>query len=84
MHFPSHLREAFCEWADGGCQPDAWVEVHYERELWPSERLLGRMVHCSDVLPGCVCDVLDVPQGTSYAAAAQRLLRERRAKVAAR
>lgn len=53
MHYPGHLREAFCEWLDEGCPPLAKVEVRYVPETWPAERLLRRMLNCSDIVSGC-------------------------------
>jgi hypothetical protein len=50
-HYPSHLREAFCEWLDADC-PAARVEVNYEPQIWPADRFLRRMLNCSDVMPG--------------------------------
>jgi hypothetical protein len=52
MHYPGHLREAFCDWLDEGCRPLAAVEVNYEQETWTAERLLGRMLACRDIMPG--------------------------------
>lgn len=52
MHYPGHLREAFCGWLDDGCPPLARVEVNYEPQTWAAERLLRRMLNCSDVMPG--------------------------------
>ena len=54
MHYPGHLREAFVEWLDEGCRPLARVEVRYEPQTWEAERLLRRMLNCSDVMPGDV------------------------------
>jgi len=52
MHYPGHLREAFLDWLDEDCPPAARVEVGYRPQTWPSERLLRRMVNCSDVMHG--------------------------------
>jgi hypothetical protein len=51
MHYPGHLREAFCDWLDEGCPPLATVEVHYVPQQWRAEKLLRRMLNCSDVMP---------------------------------
>jgi hypothetical protein len=52
MHYGTHLREAFCEWLDQGCPPLASVEVDYQPRTWTSDRLLRRMLNCTDVMPG--------------------------------
>jgi hypothetical protein len=52
MHYGTHLRDAFCVWLDEGCPPLAAVEVNHRPEVWPAERLLRRMLNCSDVMPG--------------------------------
>jgi hypothetical protein len=52
MHYPGHMREAFCDWLADGCPPLASVEVNYELQTWTAERLLRRMLKCSDVMPG--------------------------------
>jgi hypothetical protein len=60
MHYPGHLREAFYGWLDEGCPPVATVEVNYEPQTWLAERLLKRMLACSDVMPGYLYrDVVD-------------------------
>jgi hypothetical protein len=51
-HYPGHLREAFCDWLEEGCPPLARVEVNYRPQTWPAERLLRRMLNCSDIVPG--------------------------------
>jgi hypothetical protein len=52
MHYGSHLREAFYEWLDEGCPPLARVEVNYKDEFWSADRLLRKMLACSDIMPG--------------------------------
>jgi hypothetical protein len=51
-HYGTHLREAFCDWLDEGCPPLARVEVNYEPQTWEADRLLRRMLNCSDIMPG--------------------------------
>jgi len=79
MHFGNHMRRAFGDWVDEGMPPLASVEQNYEPVVRPAEKLLGRMCHCSDVIPGTLCDELDLERGSTYARAAQRLLSERKA-----
>ena len=60
--------------------PEAEVDAFYPR-TWEAERLLRRMWHCSDTMPPDLCSALDVPQGSSYAQAAQGLLAERKSQA---
>jgi hypothetical protein len=53
------------------------VEVNYEPRPWPARRLLCRMGGCTDIMPAELCEELELWPGTTYGAAAQRLLRER-------
>jgi hypothetical protein len=78
-HYPNRLRNSFCEWVEVDMPEVAAVEQRdASDDCWPARKLLGAMVHCSDILPGDVCDDLDIPRGSSYAIAAQMLLRERK------
>jgi hypothetical protein len=71
MHYPGHIRDAFITWVEAE-QPSSFV---YEDERrWTARKLLGKLWHCSDVMPGYVCSDLDMAQGSSYAAAAQQLI----------
>jgi hypothetical protein len=81
MHYGTHMREAFSTWVERGMQPLAEVEVRYEAEWWPSERLLGAMVHCTDIMPSELCAEVELERGSSYARAAQHLLAEQRARA---
>lgn len=46
----------------------------YEPQEVPPRRLLGLLWHCTDIMPSILCTQLDVPAGTTYAAAAQALM----------
>lgn len=39
--------------------------------LNPRRWVLGRLWHCTDIMPGDLCDDLDLPRGSSYACGAQ-------------
>jgi len=78
MHYGGHLRQAFYVWAEEGMPPLAAAEERYEPVIWPAEKLLGLMTHCTDVMPGELCELLDIERGSTYARAAQRLLAERK------
>jgi hypothetical protein len=78
MHFGEHLRVSFRQWVYDGMPPEAACEERYEPVMWPAEKLLGLMTHCTDTMPGDICHELDVELGSSYARAAQRLLSERK------
>ncbi len=56
MHYGTHMRQAFCDWLDEECPPLASVEVDHVYMTWPAERLLRRMLNCSDVMPGAYYD----------------------------
>ena len=88
MHCGGHLRDAFCQWLDDGMPPDIEMDVcfggfnnpaaRWESQTWPSEKLLGRLCHCTDIMPGDVCAQLELEPGSTYARAAQRLIRQRK------
>ena len=78
MHYGTHMRQAFCDWIDEGMPPLAGCEENYTPITWTAEKLLGRMSHCTDIMPGSLCDELDLERGSTYARAAQRLLAERK------
>jgi hypothetical protein len=52
---PGHLRHAFEAWVEAGAPDTAAVEVNYEEEQWPAERLLGKLWHCTDIMPRTLC-----------------------------
>lgn len=84
-HFPGHLRDAFIDWVQSDGMPEvARVEVDYEDAAWPARKLLGVFCHCTDAMPSELCRDLDIEPGSTYARAAQRLLRERRWPLVAR
>lgn len=82
MHAPGHLREAFILWVEDGCNaPEIHEDQHgdpifYDGEPRTTRWLLGQLWNCSDTIPGVVCSVLGVPQGTSYAQAVRGLMPE--------
>lgn len=74
-HTSTSDREALQDWLD-----DVTTEDNEEINA-----LLGRLGHSTDILPLGYCQQLDLPQGSSYAAAAQKIAAERKeasAKVA--
>ena len=77
MHYPNHMRTAFCEWIESGQPDDAQVEVNAEPTLMSSRTLLRHMVGCTDTMPRAVSNDLDMPAGESYGSAAAKLLRDR-------
>lgn len=66
MHVGSEVREAFLEWLDEAGDDQA-------RLATVPKDLRSRLWHCTDTLPGCYCDQLEVPRGSSYAAAVRLL-----------
>ena len=73
MHYPNHIRQAFENWLDAGMPDVAILEVSYEPTEIPARQLLGKLWHCSDIMPSQLCGQLELPPGTTYAAAAQAL-----------
>ena len=73
MHYPGHIRQAFEDWVYEGMPDVAIFEVAYEPTELPARQLLGKLWHCSDIMPSILCGELDMPQGSTYAAAAQAL-----------
>jgi hypothetical protein len=72
MHAPGHLREAFLEIAETG-------EV--DSSLWwgrppadPEAYVLGRLWHCTDIMPVCDCYAFGLQQGSTYAQAVQGIV----------
>ena len=64
-HAPGHLADRF-------------RELIYDRPAWASaefHRLTGRLWNCTDILPGDVCDEIDLPRGATYAQAVRGLRR---------
>jgi hypothetical protein len=72
-HAPGHLREAFIE---SLYNDDPMVEVDdIQRSI---EWLCGQLWNCSDIMPGEDCDAIELPQGSTYAKAARKILWERK------
>jgi len=61
-------REALQDWLDD-------VETEDNENI---DALLGRLWHSTEILPLGYCQQLDLPQGSSYAAAAQKIAAERK------
>lgn len=67
-HTSTSDREALQDWLDD-------VETEENADI---DALLGRLWHSTDILPLGYCQQLDLPQGSSYAAAAQKIAAERK------
>ncbi len=65
-HAPGHLREAFIEWAEAGCDPRGIVMDAEDR---PVRWIVGQLWNCTDVMPHYVCDTLGLRHGSTYAMA---------------
>ena len=80
-HAPGYLRSIFEDAVTEGW-PDSLAELGdadeipgstaTERSRW----LLGRLWNCSDVMPGALCDDLDLIRGSTYAVGARLLAAE--------
>jgi hypothetical protein len=86
MHYPGHLRDAFCQALDAHLfQDDTDVEEdlfwsgpmqHRWAAMDTDERLMwvsGKLWHCTDIMPGELCEVLDMEAGSTYAQACRRI-----------
>lgn len=62
MHLPGPPRDEFLHLLDGNPVDSPTARV-----------IVGRLWTCTDVLPRDYCDTLDLPQGSTYAAAAHAL-----------
>ena len=67
-HTSTSDREALQDWLD-----DVATEENDD-----IDSLLGRLWHSTDILPAGYCHQLDLPQGSTYAAAAQKIAAERK------
>lgn len=69
-HHPGHVREAF----------EALFDGRDRQQLPLSDTEVRRAVTavwtCTDIMPRCLCEDLDMRPGSTYAQAAQGLLRE--------
>jgi len=69
-HTPGHLREAFIDFVEEG-------EINTDSFDDPSQAELsyvtGQLWNCTDVMPGDVCDYLDLPHGSTFARGAREL-----------
>lgn len=66
---PNEIKSAFQTWVDE--HTDETVMIYGEQQS--VEWLTGQLWHCTDVLPGATCDVLNLPPGSTYAEAARRV-----------
>ena len=87
MHYPGHLRDAFHQalWAylfqdETELDQDRvfwnesthirWVTMNIEERLmW----IAGKLWHCTDIMPGETCELLDMQPGSTYAQACRRI-----------
>jgi hypothetical protein len=73
-HAPGHLRGAFVDWLEEGMSHEVAAEgpehFFYDGHPRSARWLLGQLWRCSDVT-GALCDELDLPRGSTYAAAVQ-------------
>lgn len=61
-HAPGHLRDELVEIIEtGGRSPERM------------QRITGLLWNCTDCLPGDNCEELDIPRGSTYAAAARKI-----------
>ncbi|HVF12456.1 MAG TPA: hypothetical protein VNA87_05150 [Actinomycetota bacterium] len=80
---PKYVMQAFESWVEGwGWETERAffpykeivIDVGPDNEDWPLTKLLGKLWRCSDHLPKDMCERLDLPEGSSYARAAQAIM----------
>jgi len=69
----------FCELVEDGATSQEFFDqdkqarfeaMSTDEQLW---WLAGQLWHCTDCLPGHVCEELELPQGSTYAQAARHI-----------
>src|SRR6266852_3241817 len=50
MHYPSHLRDRFCQWVEEGMPETATVEIDYEVKDEPARDFAFRFLGCTDLM----------------------------------
>jgi hypothetical protein len=79
MHAPGHIRKAFLELVagqevegeflfDNEAAREQWDRMENEGQL---QALAGWLWYCTDIMPRRGCDELNLPEGSTYAEAAQ-------------
>jgi hypothetical protein len=81
---PAWLKQAFQHWVEswGWASGEHTIypyseivfDVGRERENWPVPRVLGKLWHCTDKMPGHLCERVNLPSGSTYAKAAQLIM----------
>ena len=61
-HAPGHLRNRFFELVETG-ENDIDVKGEYP----DIAKVSGLLWNCTDIMPGILCHILDLPNGSSYA-----------------
>jgi hypothetical protein len=64
VHAKGHLREAFHALLEDN--PD-WYDGIWHADPMPWEQLLESLTNCSDIMPREYCELLGLPQGSTYA-----------------
>ena len=70
-----------------GCLRDGFLELLYsddneltEEEIYGERRsfrwLCGKLWNCTDIMPSCDCNTVELPFGSTYAKAARKLISE--------
>lgn len=81
---PNYLKEAFRLWVESWgwlssertIQPfrEVVLDVGPAKEDWPLAKLLGKLWHCTDSMAKDLSDRMDLPDGATYAQAAQAIM----------
>jgi len=85
-HAPGHLRNAFCDWWEYPCglddrrqcpcDLDELVSIGDYGDRRPVRWLVGRLWNCTDIMPGDICNDLDLAPGSTYAQGVRRIAQD--------
>jgi hypothetical protein len=70
-HAKGHLRDAFTMMAEG--DGPEWQLLQHDGLPLTEQRLIDLLWNCTDIMPGNLCDELQLPRGSNYARAAHEM-----------
>ena len=73
-HAPGYLREEFLETLSE-VYDRLWKEIWENPQVRP---LVGRLWNCTDIVPGEMCELLEIQRGSTYSQASRAIRRNAR------